>query len=79
MPANPPRYQNLSSPRRSASSVPLWRTPGAKASRLAGAYQADQMGVSKPAAQKQLNALEVKGRAISEKEVKGYLWYSTCD
>ena len=40
MPANlnPPRYQNLSSPGRSASSVPLWRTPGAKASRLAGAH-----------------------------------------
>ena len=38
MPANlnPPRYQNLSSPGRSASSVPLWRIPGAKASRLAG-------------------------------------------
>ena len=40
MPANlnPPRYQNLSSPGRSASSVPLWRIPGAKASRLAGAH-----------------------------------------
>jgi hypothetical protein len=40
MPANlnPPRYQNLSSPRGSASSGPLWRIPGAKTSRLAGAH-----------------------------------------
>ena len=46
MPANlnPPRYQNLSSPGPSASSVPLWRIPGAKASRLAGTHQAKALG-----------------------------------
>jgi alpha-L-fucosidase 2 len=47
MPANlnPPRYQNLSSPGRSASSVPLWRIPGAKASRLAGAHRFENLRI----------------------------------